>query len=49
LPSCTCLPGYSGDPFRQCTFKQSERKNPHKINHNHFISLTIHAFKHHLK
>lgn len=26
LPSCTCLSGYSGDPFRQCTLHTHERK-----------------------
>ena len=26
LPSCTCLPGYTGDPFRYCNFQQEERK-----------------------
>jgi hypothetical protein len=27
LPSCTCLPGYDGDPFRFCNFKQEDRKH----------------------
>lgn len=26
LPSCTCRPGYIGDPYRFCNFKQDERK-----------------------
>ena len=26
LPSCSCISGYSGDPYRQCNFKQNERK-----------------------
>lgn len=27
LPSCTCFTGYTGDPFRQCSIIQNERKN----------------------
>lgn len=26
LPSCTCISGHTGDPYRQCSFKQEERK-----------------------
>ena len=27
LPSCTCIPGYEGDPFRYCNIQQRERKH----------------------
>lgn len=27
LPSCTCLSGYTGDPFRFCNLRVEERKN----------------------
>lgn len=27
LPSCTCIPGYTGDPFRRCNLQLPERKN----------------------
>lgn len=36
LPSCTCISGYTGDPFRQCSFKQSERK------------ISLHTFRPHI-
>jgi hypothetical protein len=26
LPSCTCIPGYTGDPFRYCNLPPPERK-----------------------
>ena len=26
LPSCTCISGYTGDPFQSCQFKPNERK-----------------------
>lgn len=32
LPSCTCIEGYEGDPFRYCVLKQRERKNPFFLN-----------------
>lgn len=43
LPSCTCISGYSGDPFRFCSFQQNERKIPnHSITHLcHTILLTF--------
>lgn len=25
-PSCTCIPGYTGDPFRHCLLPRPERK-----------------------
>jgi hypothetical protein len=45
LPSCTCISGYTGDPFRQCNFKQNERKiNPPQIHCPfHSIVLTQHT------
>ena len=27
LPSCTCRPGYTGDPFRYCSLQPPERKH----------------------
>lgn len=27
LPSCTCTPGYTGDPFRFCNIKPVQRKS----------------------
>lgn len=27
LPSCTCRPGYTGDPFRYCNLQPPERKH----------------------
>lgn len=29
LPSCTCVQGFTGDPFRYCTPVSVERKHPH--------------------
>jgi hypothetical protein len=46
LPSCTCLSGYSGDPFRQCSFRENERKIPSLfiyLIHIHFTILTHYA------
>jgi hypothetical protein len=43
LPSCTCISGYTGDPFRQCNFKQNERKLPPHLSinfHCHFTNNT---------
>jgi hypothetical protein len=47
LPSCSCISGYSGDPYRQCNFKQNERKilsmaNSFHTTNNSFHSLHIH-------
>lgn len=34
LPSCTCLPGYTGDPFRYCNLPPPDRKLCKSNNHN---------------
>lgn len=42
LPSCNCLPGYTGDPFRFCSIIRDERKNTFHIiftNINHKINF----------
>ena len=31
LPSCTCIPGYTGDPFRYCNLPPPERKTRFKF------------------
>jgi hypothetical protein len=52
LPSCTCLTGYTGDPFRQCSIIQNERKklsinlsllqfDPYTILIYHFITFSL--------
>lgn len=47
LPSCTCFPDYTGDPFRYCNPQQRERKKKLLIsililiyNNNKMITLT---------
>jgi hypothetical protein len=44
LPSCSCLSGYNGDPYRQCNFKQEDRKiSLLNLHTNHIILLTLHT------
>lgn len=44
LPSCTCITGYTGDPFRHCSIIQNERKkfSQSHPSSTHFSLLNIH-------
>lgn len=41
LPSCTCITGYTGDPFRHCSIIQSERKKTISFPSSLLLSLLM--------